>query len=89
METKAELVVLNEQGIHLASASRIAATAGRFRAAITLRREAVLADAKDLADILQLAAGPGVRLELVARGPDAAAAVAALVELFEARFGES
>ena len=89
MESKAEVIVLSEQGIHLASASRIAAAANRFRAAVTLRRETVEVNAKDLTDILQLAAGPGTRLELVARGSDAAEAVAVLVELFAARFGES
>ncbi|MBN2489316.1 MAG: HPr family phosphocarrier protein [Planctomycetes bacterium] len=89
MERRAELVVASARGIHLISASRIAALASRFGATIELRRGAVAVNAKDVADVLQLAAGPGAELECVARGEDAAAAVAALVTLFQERFGES
>ena len=89
MQGTVDLVVTNRQGIHLNSASLIASTADRFEAAVRLHLRDLEADAKNVLDILQLAAGPMTRIELVADGPDAEEAAAAIARLFEERFGES
>ena len=84
-----DLVVSNRQGIHLNSASQIVRTANRFQARIALHVGDRIVDAKNVMEILQLAAGPKTRVRLVAEGPDAAEAVAAIIRLFEDRFGET
>ena len=94
MRHETELVVENRQGIHLNSASRIVQLASRFQADVFLihldpSRSGGPVNAKDLVDVLQLAAGPGTRLRLVAEGVDARAALDALARLFVEHFGET
>lgn len=85
---EAELQVMNRQGIHLSSANKIVATANRFEASIILHGPDVSVDAKNVMDILQLAAARGTRIRLEAEGPDAAAAADAIERLFADGFGE-
>jgi phosphocarrier protein len=56
---------------------------------VTLRRDEQVANAKSILEILMLAAGPGTVLEVVAEGPDAEAAVAAVRALVDQRFNEA
>ena len=53
-----------------------------------LRAAAAFAKGKSIIAIVTLAAAKGSRVQIVADGSDADAAVAALVELVENRFGE-
>jgi phosphocarrier protein len=57
-----------------------------FDADVSLRRDKQTVNAKSLLEILMLAAGPGTRLEVVAEGPEAEAAVAGVRALVEQRF---
>jgi phosphocarrier protein len=78
--------VLNEQGLHARPAARLAQTAQRFQAAITIAMGAQEVDAKSILDILTLAAGHNANLELRAKGCDAAIALDELAALFQNRF---
>ena len=89
MKCTADLVVLNRQGIHLKSASQIVKTANRYHARISIGLGDLVVDAKNVMEILQLAAGPMARIRLEAEGKDAREAVAAITGLFQRRFGES
>jgi len=89
MKCTANLVVLNRQGIHLNVASQIVKTATLFHARISLGLGDRIVDAKNVMEILELAAGPNARIRLEAEGEDAGEAVAAITRLFEGRFGES
>jgi phosphotransferase system HPr (HPr) family protein len=76
------------QGLHARPAARVVETARRFSAETTLVVGAATARAKDLLDVLALAAVGGVEVTLHAHGPDAPAAVAALEQLFAAFHAE-
>ena len=78
--------VLDEQGLHARPAARLAQTAQRFQAAITIALGAQEVDAKSILDILTLAAGHRVNLELRAKGCDAGPALDELTALFKNRF---
>jgi phosphocarrier protein HPr len=70
------------QGLHARPASKLVETARRFAAETTLTVGPTRGRAKDLMDVLSLAAGGGAEVEVESTGPDAAEAVAAIVALF-------
>ncbi|MCC7136950.1 MAG: HPr family phosphocarrier protein [Planctomycetes bacterium] len=71
------------QGIHARPAARIVEAARRYEAETVLAVGTSTARAKDLLDVLALAATGGVEVRVEASGRDADAAVAALVTLFD------
>jgi phosphotransferase system HPr (HPr) family protein len=81
--------LINPRGIHLRAATLVAGTARRFRTKVELVRDYQRADCSDVVQILTLGSMPGEQLLLEAAGPDAEAALDALVELFDSEFGEN
>ncbi|MFO1023368.1 MAG: HPr family phosphocarrier protein [Planctomycetales bacterium] len=79
-----EVVVRQENGLHLIPSSQIAQIAQSFRCDLTLCREGgVPVDAKSMMDLLTLAAEKGTRLTVEGQGEGAEEAVQALVAWFE------
>ena len=72
-------------GLHLRPAARFVEVAKRFAAEVRVRCNGAEADGKSIMDLMSLAAGFGMVVELEARGPDAEEAVAALADLISAR----
>jgi phosphocarrier protein HPr len=62
--------------------------AARFESQIRVGRGSTQMDGKSIMGILLLAAARGVAITISAEGPDAQAAVDALVQLVESGFGE-
>lgn len=83
-----EVTVRNRAGIHTRPASMIVKTASKFDADIFLRRDNYEINGKSVIGVMTLAAEQGATLTLVVDGEDEAAAVEALVSLFEDGFGE-
>ena len=81
------LRALPKEGLHARPAARLVETAKRFAATVTLSHAGNHASAKDLMDLLYLAAPGGTRLELVAEGEDAVQAADA-VEALLATLGD-
>jgi multiphosphoryl transfer protein len=82
--TSAELRVRNPTGLHARPAAILASTARRFNADVRLHRGAREANARSVTAIMGLEIGGGDRLVLSASGPEARAALDALVPLMEA-----
>ncbi len=84
------LEIVNRLGLHARAAAKLACLAATFDADLRLRREDEReANAKSIMSLMMLAATKGTRLELVARGADAQAAVAAIAVLVANRFDET
>lgn len=83
------LVLVNKVGLHARPASLWVQTAGRFKAKITVVSSGRTANAKSILEVMQLGARYGAELAVTAEGDDAAAAIAALAELVQSRFGEA
>jgi phosphocarrier protein len=83
-----EVMITNRLGLHARAAAQFVQTAGRFRAEITVTGRGQEADGRSIMGLLMLAATQGTRLTLRAVGEDGPAALAALADLVEARFGE-
>ena len=80
--------VLNRYGIHARPAALLVKTATRFACEILLEKNGVKVNAKSIMGVLTLEGNHGAKMKIHAKGADAAAALAALAELFEKKFFE-
>ena len=85
---RAELVIGAALGIHARPAARIAAAAKGFAASLEVEAKGGKANARSPVALMTLALAKGDPVVLIARGPDAAAALAALAPLVESDFDE-
>ena len=81
-----EVIVCNENGLHIRPASMIAQCAGKFKSKIDLEANGHTVDARGIFDILLLAATKGTTVTITAEGDDHYEAVSALEILFREGF---
>ncbi|HEY7607810.1 MAG TPA: HPr family phosphocarrier protein [Alphaproteobacteria bacterium] len=85
---RARATIVNAKGLHARAAAKLAKLAVRFKAEITIARNDMTVSARSIMGLMMLAAGKGAEIEITARGPDAEAALAAVVVLVQGGFGE-
>ena len=83
-----EVEIVNERGLHARASAKFVKCAAQFDAEVKVSRDGQTVDAQSIMGLMMLAAGPGSTIEIAAEGPDADAALAALVALVEGRFEE-
>ena len=83
-----DVKVLNQYGIHARPAALLVKTASTFRSDVMLEKDGVEVSAKSIMGLLTMEGHQGAKIRISARGEDAAAAVAALADLFERKFFE-
>ena len=83
-----DVSVLNRYGIHARPAALLVKTATRFACEIWLEKNGVKVNAKSIMGLLTLEGNHGAKMKIHATGADAAAALAALADLFEQKFFE-
>jgi len=83
-----DVTVLNRYGIHARPAALLVKAATGFACEILLEKNGVKVNAKSIMGLLTLEGNHGAKLKIHAAGADAAAAVAALADLFERKFFE-
>jgi len=83
-----EVEILNKLGLHARPSAQLAQLAGKFACEIWLERSGRRVNAKSIMGVMMLAAGQGKRLILETSGSDEEAAMNAIVDLIENRFGE-
>ena len=83
-----QVEILNSLGLHMRPADKFVKLALQFQSEIRVTHNGNEFNGKSILDLTSVAAECGTRLELEARGPDAAEAIAALAELVAARFHE-
>ncbi len=84
-----DVSVLNRYGIHARPAALLVKTATRFPCEIWLEKNGVKVNAKSIMGLLTLEGNHGAKMKIHATGAEAAAALAALAELFEQKFFEN
>ena len=82
------VTICNVKGLHARASAKFATKALEFRAVVTVTKEGTTVNATSIMGLLLLAAQMGQSIIISAQGPDAAAALAALVQLVEAKFDE-
>lgn len=85
-----EISITNALGLHARAAAKLVRLAKTFASTITLlRRDTnITADGKDILSVLQLAAGIGVNLTIIAEGPDENDAIEQITKMFVDKFDE-
>ena len=87
-EHRAVIKIINKKGLHARASAKIVEAAARFESHITVSKDGQRVDARSIMGLMMLAANPGSEIVIEADGPDADAALAAIVALAKARFGE-
>jgi phosphocarrier protein len=82
------ITIINKLGLHARATAKLVATASAHESQVRIRGKGRDVDAKNIMQVMMLAASQGTEVELVADGPDEDAAIQALVELINDYFGE-
>lgn len=82
------ITIINKLGLHARATNKLVTTASRFDSKITLRAKGREVDARNIMQVMMLAASQGTEVELAADGPDEQEAIDALVALIDDYFGE-
>lgn len=83
-----ELTVSNRLGLHARAAARVVNLLSGFQSHATLECRGRSVNAKSIMGVMLLAAGQGTPVTVRTDGEDEAAAMEAVVSLFERRFDE-
>lgn len=84
-----DIEIINKLGLHARASAKLTQLAGKFQSEVWLTRNQRRINAKSIMGVMMLAAGKGSTVTLEAEGPDEQECFDALVELINARFGES
>ena len=85
---KREMHIINKLGLHARAAAKFVTTASGFESEITVCRNGREVNGKSIMGVMMLAAAKDTSIEVCAGGADAEAALDALEELVNSRFGE-
>ena len=83
-----EFDIKNILGLHARAAAQLVHLANRYDSEIHLVKEGMQVNGKSIMGVLMLAAPKGSRIRVLANGADADAALAAIGELIDHKFGE-
>lgn len=83
-----KLTIQNKLGIHARPAAQFVRVASRFAADVTVEKDDESVDGKSIMGLMMLAVGWGAEITVTADGADEAAAMEALEELINNKFGE-
>jgi phosphocarrier protein len=86
--TEQTITIKNRAGIHARPAAMLVQTTKDFKSNIFFEKGNDRINAKSIMGIITLGAAFGAEIKISAEGEDEAAAVEALVRLFESRFEE-
>jgi len=88
MEASSEVQIVNKYGLHARPAAELVKLANRFSSDVWIRKDEVEVSGKSIMGVMMLAAECGSMVEIRAQGEDSQAAVDALAQLIQNRFGE-
>jgi len=80
--------ILNRLGLHARAAAQLVRLANGFASEIRIEKDGMEVNGKSIMGVLMLAAPKDARIRVLANGPDAEDAVAAIGELIARKFGE-
>ena len=85
---KTTIRISNKLGLHARASAKLSKLAGSFKSEVFLARQGRRVNAKSIMGVMMLAAGIGSDVEIETDGVDESEAMAALVALFEDKFGK-
>ena len=85
----AEAQIVNKLGLHARASAKLTQVASNYQSEIWLTRSGRRVNAKSIMGVMMLAAAKGSVVLVEADGADADAALGALLQLIQEKFGES
>jgi len=83
-----DIQITNKLGLHARASAKLTQTAVRFQSEVWLTRNGRRINGKSIMGVMMLAASRGTEIKIETIGADEEAAMNALVELIEDKFGE-
>ena len=83
-----EAEIVNKLGLHARASAKLTQVAATFQSNVWLSRSGRRVNAKSIMGVMMLAAGIGTPIVLRTDGPDEAAALDAMADLFARKFDE-
>jgi len=83
-----DIEITNKLGLHARAAAKLVKTASSFESTIEIEKDSQRVDAKSIMSVMMLAASRGNTVSLFVDGPDQDAAMDAVCELIDDKFGE-
>lgn len=83
-----DLTIVNKRGLHARASARFVQLVGGYDAIVEVEKDGMSVGGTSIMGLMMLAASPGCKIAVTARGPEAAALMAALEDLVASRFGE-
>jgi phosphocarrier protein len=80
--------ITNKRGLHARASAKVVEAAARFQSEIIIMKDGQRVNARSIMGLMMLAASLGSEIGIEAEGPDAEAAMTAILALAEAKFGE-
>lgn len=84
----ATVTISNKLGLHARASAKLTQLAGKYASSVELERAGRRVNAKSIMGVMMLAAGIGSEVRVYVEGPDADAALEAIVALINDKFGE-
>jgi phosphocarrier protein len=81
------MLIRNQLGLHARACALFVKTAARFQCEVWVSRDDLEVNGKSIMGVMMLAAEEGSSIQVRAEGPDEAAALAAIQELVDGKFG--
>jgi phosphocarrier protein len=85
---KTNIIITNKLGLHARASAKLTKLAGGFSCDVHLSRNGRRVNAKSIMGVMMLAAGLGSEIEIETDGADEGAAMDALRQLIDGKFGE-
>jgi phosphocarrier protein HPr len=82
-----QLVIRNQLGLHARACALFVKTASKFRSEIFVSRDDLEVNGKSIMGVMMLAAEEGATITVRATGPDEQAALEAIRDLVDGKFG--
>ena len=84
---ESELLILNQLGLHARACALFVKTAARFQSHVVVSRDDLEVNGKSIMGVMMLAAENGSTIKVRAEGTDEEAAISALTDLVNGKFG--
>jgi phosphocarrier protein HPr len=85
---QAKVEIINKLGLHARASAKLTQLAGQFKCEVFIARNSRRVNAKSIMGVMMLAAAKGAQIEIETNGADEAAALQALSQLINDKFGE-
>jgi len=80
--------ITNQRGLHARASAKFVETVARFSCEVTVTKDGASVSGRSIMGLMMLGAGIGSTIELAAEGPEAEAAMRAVLSLIRAKFHE-